>query len=285
MRIVHTLEEASAALESLPRPRGLVPTMGSLHEGHLSLARHARDETATAMATIFVNPKQFGPHEDFASYPRNLPRDLELLEQVGIDLVLTPEVDEMYPPGDQTIVSVQALTQKVEGASRPGHFDGVTTVVARLFNIMRPDHAYFGQKDAQQALVIRRMTYDLRFPIQIHVLPTVREADGLALSSRNAYLSADERRAATVLSSALERARAMVVDLKVQNAADVRNAMMAVLGAEPLAHPDYVSVASPESLDELTEMNGRALISLAVRIGRTRLIDNIVCDQHGLTTL
>src|SRR5215204_2673170 len=207
MRIVTTLSEARQCLDALPRPHGLVPTMGYLHEGHLSLVRRVRDENAVAAATIFVNPTQFGPHEDLSTYPRDMPRDLALLEAEGVQVVFTPSVEEMYPPGGETVVSVGALSRKLEGSARPGHFDGVATVVTKLFHVMAPDRAYFGQKDAQQTVVIKRMVRDLRFPVEIVVCPTVRESDGLALRSRNAYLATEERKAALVLSRALTRAQ------------------------------------------------------------------------------
>jgi len=275
VRIVHTLAEARKCLAPLPTPLGLVPTMGYLHEGHLSLVRAARAGNATVAATIFVNPTQFGPNEDLSTYPRDMPRDLAHLEGEGVDVVFTPDVDEMYPPGGQTVVSVGDLSRKLEGAARPGHFDGVTTVVSKLFHVIVPDRAYFGQKDAQQALVIRRMTRDLRFPIEIVVCPTVREPDGLALSSRNAYLSPTEREAALVLSRALARAQYLYSQGE-HDGERLRAEMLAVLDREPLASVDYVSLADPESLDELDQARDRALVSLAVRIGRTRLIDNVV---------
>ena len=275
MQIVRTLVETRAALESLPGPIGLVPTMGYLHEGHLSLVRSAREANRTVVATIFVNPTQFGPSEDLSTYPRDMPRDLAMLDAEGVDVVFTPEVDEMYPPGGETMVSVGELSRTLEGAARPGHFDGVTTVVAKLFHIVAPDRAYFGQKDAQQAVVIRRMTRDLRFPIEIVICPTVREPDGLALSSRNAYLDGSHRLAARTLSRALARAQALFE--QGESSADrLRAGMQSVLNEEPLATVDYVSVANPDTLDEQTLANSGSLVSIAVRIGRTRLIDNIV---------
>ncbi|MFN0071242.1 MAG: pantoate--beta-alanine ligase [Chloroflexota bacterium] len=275
MRFISTLSEARACLNALPRPHGLVPTMGYLHEGHLSLVKRAREENATATASIFVNPTQFGPREDLASYPRDLPRDLAMLERAGVDVVFTPSTDEMYPPGNETVVTVGSLSQRLEGAARPGHFDGVATVVAKLFSIMAPDRAYFGQKDAQQAVVIRRLVRDLRFAIEIVVCPTVREADGLALSSRNAYLSATERESALVLSRALFDTQSRYVAGE-RDARVLRAAMLSVIQAEPAAQVDYVSVAHPETLDEIDIVDGPALASLAVRIGRTRLIDNVM---------
>lgn len=274
MRVVTTLAETRECLNRLARPQGLVPTMGYLHEGHLSLVRRARADNAMATATIFVNPAQFGPQEDFASYPRDLPRDLELLDREGVDVVFVPSTEEMYPPGGDTVVTVGAIAERLEGAARPGHFQGVATVVTKLFNVMQPDRAYFGQKDAQQTRVIKRLTTDLRFPIEIVVLPTVRERDGLALSSRNSYLSPTEREAATVLIRSLRRAEALYVAGE-RDAQSLRYAMLEVLAAEPLANVDYVSVADSERLDELDRIESPALVSLAVRIGKTRLIDNV----------
>jgi pantoate--beta-alanine ligase len=248
--------------------------MGYLHEGHLSLVRRARADNATTAATIFVNPTQFAPQEDFGSYPRDVPRDLELLEREGVDVVFVPPLEEMYPPGDDTVVTVGDVAQRLEGAARPGHFQGVATVVTKLFNVMQPDRAYFGQKDAQQTRVIKRLTTDLRFPIEIVVLPIVREADGLALSSRNAYLSPAERGAATVLIRSLRRAESLFAEGE-RDAELLRAAMLEIVAAEPLANVDYVSVAEPEQLTELDRVGDSALASLAVRIGRTRLIDNL----------
>jgi len=249
--------------------------MGYLHEGHLSLVRRARQECQSVGVSIFVNPTQFGPHEDLEAYPRDEARDLRLLEAEGVDLVWLPPVEEVYPPGSQTWVEVDGLTQPLEGAHRPGHFRGVTTVVAKLFNAFRPDRAYFGQKDAQQALVIRRMTLDLLFPLEVIVCPTVREADGLAMSSRNAYLDPEERKAATVLYRAL-RAAQEAFEQGEREAESLRQTMTRVLASEPRAKVQYISVANPETLDELQGSVERALLSMAVFIGRTRLIDNIL---------
>src|SRR5512146_473196 len=208
MMIASTLEELQHARALLDDPLGLVPTMGYLHEGHLSLARRARDECRSVAVSIFVNPTQFGPNEDLSKYPRDLERDLQLLETVGVDLVWTPTPEVMYPPGYQTWVEVQEVTRPLEGAQRPGHFRGVTTVVSKLFNAVQPEKAYFGQKDAQQAAVVRQMTADLNFPVEIVVCPIVREPDGLAMSSRNVYLDPAQRKAATVLYRALNAAKA-----------------------------------------------------------------------------
>lgn len=275
MKIVSTIAETRAALRELPRPHGLVPTMGYLHEGHLSLVRRARQDNASVTASIFVNPAQFGPSEDFTTYPRDEARDLALLEEAGTDLVYMPPVDVVYPPGFDTYVTVGALAEPLEGAARPGHFRGVATVVAKLFNVLQPDRAYFGQKDAQQALVITKMAHDLDFPVQVVVMPTIREADGLALSSRNVYLSPPERLAALSLSKAL-KAAVLLHDAGEQDAHRLRAAMSEILAAEPLAQPEYVSIADNRTLLELDRIDGPALASLAVRVGRTRLIDNVV---------
>jgi pantoate--beta-alanine ligase len=275
MRVVHTIAEARAVRRALPGTWGFVPTMGYLHEGHLSLVRRARAENDRVAVSIFVNPTQFGPHEDYARYPRDLERDLRLLEPLGVDLVFVPSVEEMYPPGFQTWVIVEEVSRPLEGASRPGHFRGVATVVAKLFNILQPDRAYFGQKDAQQTVVIRRMVQDLNIPVEIAICPTVREPDGLAMSSRNTYLNPEERRAATVLFRALQAAKARY-EAGERDAERLREAMREVIRAEPLARIDYVSVAHPETLQELERVEGPALLSLAVYIGTTRLIDNLM---------
>lgn len=275
MRVVHTISEARTIRRTLPGTWGFVPTMGYLHEGHLSLVRRARAENDRVAVSIFVNPTQFGPHEDYNRYPRDLERDLRLLEPLGVDLVFAPSVEEMYPPGFQTWVIVEEVSRPLEGAARPGHFRGVATVVTKLFNIIQPDRAYFGQKDAQQAVVIRQMVRDLNIPVEIVVCPTVREPDGLAMSSRNTYLSPEERQAATVLFRALQAAKAHY-EKGERDAERLREVMREVIRAEPLARLDYVSVAHPETLQELSYVEGPALLSLAVYIGKTRLIDNIL---------
>lgn len=277
MKVVTRLQELWEERAHLAQPLGFVPTMGYLHEGHLSLVRRAREECASVVVSIFVNPTQFGPQEDLARYPRDLPRDLGLLEPLGVDVVWTPTVEEMYPPGYQTWVIVEKLTQPLEGAMRPGHFRGVTTVVSKLFNAVQPQKAYFGQKDAQQAAVIRQMTRDLSYPIEIIVCPTVREPDGLAMSSRNTYLSPAERQAARVLYRALSAARTAYIQGE-RDAERLRQIMRQVLGEEPLAQVQYVSCADYETLEELEEVRGKALLSLAVFIGKTRLIDNVVLE-------
>lgn len=253
---------------------GLVPTMGYLHEGHLSLIRRARDECDHVFVSIFVNPTQFGPKEDLAKYPRDLDRDFRLIEPYT-DVVWTPSAEIMYPPGYQTWVEVEAMTRPLEGTMRPGHFRGVTTVVAKLFNGVQPHKAYFGQKDAQQAAVIRQMVRDLNFPIEIVVCPTMRESDGLAMSSRNVYLDEGQRKAATVLFRSLSKGKELF-EKGERNADRLRQAMKEVLASEPLAEVQYVSCADYDTLEELDEIKGKALLSMAVFIGKTRLIDNFV---------
>lgn len=254
---------------------GLVPTMGYLHEGHLSLVRRARAENDRVAVTIFVNPTQFSPQEDFAAYPRDLARDLAWLKQKGADLVFTPANEVIYPPGFQTYVTVEEVTRPLEGAARPSHFRGVATVVAKLFNIVQPSRAYFGQKDAQQTVVIQRMATDLNFNLEIVLCPTIREADGLAMSSRNAYLSAEQRVAATVLYRALSAAKA-AFEAGERNGDALRRLMRDTIAAEPLARLDYVSVAHPTTLAELQTVEWGALFLLAVFFGQTRLIDNML---------
>ncbi len=279
MQVETTLEDLRAARAALPGTLGLVPTMGFLHEGHLSLVRRAKAECAHVGVSIFVNPTQFGPTEDLAKYPRDLPRDLALLERAGVDLVWTPTREIVYPPGYQTYVTVEEVSQPLEGKRRPGHFRGVATVVAKLFNAFTPDKAYFGQKDAQQAAVIRRLVADLNFPLQVVVCPIVREPDGLAMSSRNVYLNPSERRAATALYRALCAAKTQF-DAGERDAEKLRAALSATLATEPLARPEYVSAADPDTLVELARVERRVLLSMAVRIGTTRLIDNFVLETN-----
>ncbi len=252
---------------------GLVPTMGALHEGHLSLIRTARKETDFLAVSIFVNPTQFDPGEDYDRYPRDLERDLELCRAEGVDLVFTPEPHAMYPKEHVTYVIQERLSQHLCGLSRPGFFHGVCTVVAKLFNLLLPDVAYFGQKDYQQSAVIRRMVVDLNMPVEIRVLPTVREEDGLAVSSRNGYLSPEERREATYLHKALERARALVAEGRT-DAAELKKAMQEEVARAPSAQVDYIAVVDAETLENVQEVSGRAVAALAVWIGDTRLIDN-----------
>jgi pantoate--beta-alanine ligase len=257
---------------------GLVPTMGYLHRGHLELVRRAKADNPFAAATIFVNPTQFGPRDDFSAYPRDIPRDVTMLEAAGTDAVFIPPASEMYPPHFNTWVDVEKVTERLEGATRPGHFRGVATVCNKLFNIVEPARAYFGQKDAQQCVVIRRMVADLNMNLDVVIVPTVREPDGLAMSSRNTYLNPGERRAAVVLFRSLSHAR----DLWAQgerNAERLRLAIAALIQQEPLAEKiDYISVAGADTLEELDEIRPPAIISLAVKIGKPRLLDNIILE-------
>jgi pantoate--beta-alanine ligase len=274
MRNVSTLDELHSARLSFNGTVGLVPTMGFLHEGHLSLIRRAREECDHVIVSIFVNPTQFGPKEDLSKYPRDIERDLRLIEPYT-DVVWTPSAEIMYPKGYQTWVEVEAITSPLEGSMRPGHFKGVTTIVAKLFNGVQPHKAYFGQKDAQQVAVIRQMTRDLNFPIEIVVCPTLREADGLAMSSRNVYLDAEQRKAATVLFRSLSAAKVLFEGGE-RNAETIRGKMKEVLASEPLAEAQYVSCADYDSLEELDTISGKALLSMAVFVGKTRLIDNFI---------
>ena len=275
MMIVSTFEELRSARSLLDGKLGLVPTMGYLHEGHISLVRRARAECDSVAVSIFVNPTQFGPNEDLSKYPRDLERDLHLLEEAGVDLVWTPTPEVMYPAEFQTWVEVAEMTRPLEGAQRPGHFRGVTTVVTKLFNAVQPTKAYFGQKDAQQAAVIRQMTLDLNFPIEIVVCPIVREPDGLAMSSRNVYLDADQRQAATVLYRSLSAAKEEYEQGE-RDAEKLRRKMKEVIMSEPLAQMQYVSCADYDSLQEWEMVTGKTLLSMAVFFGKTRLIDNFV---------
>lgn len=275
MKTSQTLPELRATIANLPRPLGFVPTMGYLHNGHLSLVRQAKAECASVVVSIFVNPTQFGPNEDFSAYPRDTERDLRLLESVQTDVVWLPTTEVLYPPGFQTWVTVEEIARPLEGAMRPGHFRGVATVVAKLFNAVQPDKAYFGQKDAQQVAVIRQMVRDLNFALEVVVCPIAREPDGLAMSSRNVYLNADERRAATVLWRALQAAKYAYQNGE-RSAENLRQTMLSVLHTEPLARVQYVSCAHPQTLAELETLNEGALLSMAVYIGKTRLIDNMV---------
>jgi pantoate--beta-alanine ligase len=255
-------------------PLGLVPTMGYLHAGHLSLLERARRESDRVAASLFVNPAQFGPQEDLARYPRDLPRDQRLLEEAGCDVLFAPSVEEMYPPGFETTVDVGPIAAPLEGERRPGHFRAVATVVLKLLDIFQPARAYFGEKDAQQLAVIRRMVRDLDLPVVVCGCPIVREPDGLALSSRNTYLSAEERRAAPVLYRALCAARDRWTAGE-RDAEGLRRLMTAVLAREPLARVDYVSVADPDTLQERDDARPPLLISMAVFFGPTRLLDNL----------
>ncbi len=273
MQQIKTVAEMQRAASTARGSVGLVLTMGYLHAGHMALVKMARQENDVVAATIFVNPTQFGPTEDLASYPRDLQRDLFMLREAGVDMVFTPEPSEIYPDGYSSYVAVEGLSDRLEGYSRPGHFRGVTTVVAKMFNIIPATRAYFGQKDAQQLLVIRRMARDLNFRHQIVAVPTVRDADGLALSSRNVHLSPEERQAALVLPRALSRAVEMCEQGE-RSATAIRTELRAMLEAEPQVKADYVTVSDPDTLEELDQIDGAALVALAARVGNTRLIDN-----------
>ena len=275
MKVVNSVAEMRAVRRGLTGSVGLVPTMGYLHEGHLALVRRARSENETVVVSIFVNPTQFGAGEDFQTYPRDPERDLTLLQGEEADVVFMPPAEEMYPAHFSTWVDVQQITERLEGAFRPGHFRGVATVVAKLFNIVEPTRAYFGQKDAQQLIVMKRMVSDLNMNLELVAVPTVREPDGLAMSSRNTYLSPAERQAALVLWQALNLASQLWSEGE-RNAGKIRQKMKALIDCEPLAQIDYISVADAESLEELGEIDRPALVSLAVRVGKTRLIDNFV---------
>ena len=277
MQVVGPIFEIRTLRQKLSGTVGFVPTMGYLHEGHLALVKQARADDSTVIVSIYVNPAQFGPREDFGSYPRELNRDLELLRGEGVDIVFVPSDDEMYPPEFGSWVDVEKVTERLEGASRPGHFRGVATVVAKLFNIVQPSRTYFGQKDAQQVVVIKRMVADLNMGIDIVVVPTVRESDGLAMSSRNIYLSPGERQAATILFKALTLARQLSQGGE-KDAGKIRRQMTSLIEKEPLAQIDYVSIADAETLEELNLIDRPALASLAVRIGKTRLIDNVILE-------
>jgi pantoate--beta-alanine ligase len=276
MQVINTIAEFRTARTALSGSLGLVPTMGYLHDGHLDLVRRALDANEYVAVSIFVNPTQFGPNEDFSRYPRSMERDLAMLREAGVTLVFVPSVEEIYPQGFQTYVEVTGVSQGLEGERRPGHFRGVATVVTKLFNIVQPNRAYFGQKDAQQVAVIRRMVADLAMPLEIVVVPTQREADGLAMSSRNSYLDAEQRAAAPIIHAALMAAK-MRYEAGDRDPEQLRRAMLDTLKTEPLAEPDYVSAADADSLIELTTPSDRPiLLSLAVRFGTTRLIDNLV---------
>ena len=275
MKIARTIAEIKSIRRQLPEPVGFVPTMGYLHDGHLSLVRQSRAENESVIVSIFVNPTQFGPNEDFAAYPRDTERDLALLEKESSDVVFMPQPEEMYPQGASSWVDVEGIADYLEGASRPGHFRGVTTVVTKLFNITGPDRAYFGQKDAQQALVIQKMVKDLDMNLEVIVAPTVREPDGLAMSSRNVYLSSEDRQSALVLWKSLNLAQQLWSEGE-RDAGKIRQEMVSLIESEPRAEIDYVSIADTGTLKEIDKIDISALVSMAVRFGKTRLIDNII---------
>ena len=278
LKHIQTIAGMKAACRQLARSGktlGLVPTMGALHEGHLSLVRAAKSRCNVIAVSIFVNPLQFGPTEDLSKYPRTLERDAALLEQLGVDLLFLPTVDEMYPAGAKTFVLVEGLSDKLDGASRPGHFRGVTTVVSKLFEIVRPDCAFFGQKDAAQVAVLRKMVNDLDMDVEMVVCPIVREKDGLAMSSRNIYLTPEERQQALVLHRALMRVQ-MSADKGERDAAKLADVGKQVIAEEPGARLDYFAIVDPETLDPVAEIARGALVAVAAYFGATRLIDNLV---------
>ncbi len=282
MKTITTVTEMSAWRDGVSGTVGLVPTMGYLHEGHLSLIRRSKRDCDNTIVSIFVNPTQFGPDEDFERYPRDEARDIELLANEGVGAVFMPTVDEMYPFGFDEWVEVPGpVAERLEGKHRPGHFRGVTTIVARLFRIVRPDRAYFGQKDAQQLRVIRRMTADLALPVDVIGLPTVREPDGLAMSSRNVYLSPEDRRAALVLSRSLRRAQGIVRAGETCVAA-IKHEVESMIRAEPAVALEYFSITDEATLEELATIDGPALLLLAARVGPTHLIDNAVLIPPGI---
>jgi len=276
MKVIETIAEMRKARKNLGETVGFVPTMGYLHEGHIALVKRAREENGSVVVSIFVNPTQFGPKEDFKSYPRDTGRDLAMLKPLT-DIVFMPSDTEMYPVYYNTWVTPGEIATRLEGAVRPGHFRGVDTVVAKLFNIVQPDKAYFGQKDAQQLAIIKRMADDLNMPLEVVACPTAREADGLAMSSRNVYLNREQRKAATVLYKALTLAKEMWEQGE-QEAGTIRRRMMELIEGEPQGVIDYISVADPETLKEMHHIKTQALVSLAVKFGKTRLIDNVVLE-------
>jgi len=283
LKICTTIDEMRAGCRAAKREGrrlGFVATMGALHEGHLSLVRAAKTSCDAVAASIFVNPTQFGPNEDLAKYPRSFERDRQLLEKEGVDLLFAPSVEEMYPPGAMTWVTVEELSGKLDGRSRPGHFRGVTTVVAKLFHIIEPDVAFFGQKDAAQVAIILRMVRDLNLPVEIVACPIVREADGLAMSSRNAYLDPQQRQHALVLHRSLMQVKRLA-DQGERSAAKLIAAAKAEFAPEPSVSLDYFEIVNPDSLDPVDDVSGGALVAVAAYVGNTRLIDNIVLEGSG----
>jgi pantoate--beta-alanine ligase len=283
MRVLRTIAETRNVVEQARREGkrvGLVPTMGALHAGHLSLMRAARSTCKVVLASIFVNPLQFGPNEDLARYPRPFERDCQLLESEGIDVLFAPSVEEMYPPGALTLVEVRGMSERLCGRSRPGHFRGVTTVVSKLFHIAPADVAFFGQKDAAQVAIIRHMVRDLDIPIQISVEPIVREQDGLALSSRNAYLDPQQRKSAAVLYRALTRVQTLA-DQGERDASNLLESARGVVAEEPSVRLDYVEAVDPDTLEPISDVSQGALVAIAAYLGSTRLIDNVVLFGTG----
>lgn len=281
MVILHTIKEIKEYLESKRvqgNTVGFVPTMGYFHQGHQSLMRQAHQDNDVAVVSLFVNPIQFGPNEDLRNYPRDLERDALMAEEAGVDVIFNPSPEEMYPDGFSTYVDVMGLTDSLCGASRPGHFRGVTTVVLKLFNIVMPDKAYFGMKDYQQLKVIERMTSDMNLPIEIVGMPIFRESTGLAMSSRNTYLSHDERKAALILSKSLAYTQDRLIP-SIDSTCELKSMVEAYIKSEPLADIDYVEIVDADNLGKLDIIENRALLALAVRIGKTRLIDNMILTK------
>jgi len=272
------MSKISQALKKRSKAIGFVPTMGALHQGHISLVKQARQDTDIVVMSIFVNPLQFGPQEDFKKYPRDLKGDCKLAKAAGVDLLFHPDRREMYPEGASTCVRVEGLSDCLCGRFRPGHFRGVATVVTKLFNIVRPDIAYFGQKDAQQAVIIKQLAKDLNIPVKIKVLPTIREKDGLAMSSRNAYLNKQERRDALVLFQALNLAKGLIKQGK-RNSRYIINNMKKIINKKKTAKIDYIEIVDPNNLKSLDFIRGKVLIALAVWIGKSRLIDNVIVNS------
>ncbi|MBI4462266.1 MAG: pantoate--beta-alanine ligase [Acidobacteria bacterium] len=272
------MQTAAVGVRGVGQRIGFVPTMGALHEGHLSLVRRAKQETQVTVVSIFVNPTQFGPQEDYQQYPRDFDRDTRLLREAGVDILFAPPVEEIYPPDFQTYVTVERVSAPLEGESRPGHFRGVTTVVAKLLQMVAPQRAYFGRKDAQQCAVVRQLVRDLNLPVEIVVCPIVREPDGLAMSSRNAYLNPEERAAACILYQSLCHARDLIRAGE-RTSERLLDAMRQLIAREPRARIDYVEVVDPEPFTPKPRVEGRALIALAVWIGGTRLIDNLLVEE------
>lgn len=283
MRITRSAAETRTAVRGLragSRSIGLVPTMGALHAGHLSLVRAARKQCGATVVSIFVNPTQFGPKEDFAKYPRTWDADCALLERESVEVIFAPDASEMYPAGASTFVEVEGVSDRLDGVSRPGHFRGVATVVAKLFHIVAPDKAFFGQKDAAQVAVLRRMIRDLNFDLELVLCPTVREADGLALSSRNRYLSSEERQQALVLSKVLKRIEERVEQGVTDSAPLIREALT-ILAKETGVRMDYCSIVDPDTLEDVADVGRGALAALAGWVGSTRLIDNVLIRPRG----
>lgn len=281
MQLIDNINEMKAFVRSqklVAKTIGLVPTMGFLHEGHMSLVKASKSNNDITVMSIFVNPTQFGKNEDFGKYPRDLGNDMRLAEKEGVDVIFAPTAEEVYPFGYKTYVNVEGITGLLCGKSRPGHFKGVTTIVCKLFNIIEPQRAYFGQKDAQQAIVIKQMVKDLNINVEVITCPIVREQDGLALSSRNIYLNSEERRAATILSKALFEAKAKIVAGERRNNT-IKDFIKARINCEKLATIDYIEITDANTLDEAKVLRGSILIALAVKIGNTRLIDNIIIED------